>query len=191
MRIFATPNLRVAGILDVAKVASSSIARAVIASCYPEIDRQISSDDDYPAGYHRHNIHWQQLAPKLHANNREPVVMLIRCPIARFVAACHQFNVEPAAILAGPVSAGGYTLNFNEPHFRSQSWLRNHHAKKHVVTTYRIEDQLPEFLAATGLPSLPQINTATSKATEKPTLTAAQRNQLQSIYAADLALHAE
>lgn len=191
MRIFATPNLQLAGIVDTPKVASSSIARAVIARCHPEIDRQLTGRSDYPAGYDRDNIHWQQLCPKLHANDREPVAMLIRDPVSRFVAACHQFAVTPAALLNGEAQLpDGRQITFDDPHFRSQSWLRDHHAEKHVVHVWRLEDQLPDFLAATGLRSLPKLNAAAQKSHAKPTLTPQDRRRVETVYAADLDLHA-
>jgi len=86
---FDTPNYSVA--LN-AKVASSSMARAIIAQFQPETDFLIRTAA-FPPGVTADDRQWHWAVIGSQAPSK-PVVLLVREPVARFATACQQVRVH-------------------------------------------------------------------------------------------------
>ena len=93
MYYFNTPNYSVA--LN-AKVGSSSMARAIIAQFQPRQDWLIRTAA-FPPGVTADDRQWHGLVQGSQ-NPKNPVVLLVRDPVNRFVSACQQINIKPSDI---------------------------------------------------------------------------------------------
>jgi hypothetical protein len=90
---FDTPNYSVA--LN-AKVASSSMARAIVAQFQPQVDFLIRTAE-FPPGVTADDRQWHG-AVRGSQNPSKPVVLLVREPVARFVTACQQVRIHQGDI---------------------------------------------------------------------------------------------
>jgi hypothetical protein len=99
MFYFDTPNYSVA--LN-AKVASSSMARAIIAQFQPRADWLIRTAK-FPPGVTADDRQWHFAARGSHTPSK-PVVLLVREPVARFVTACQQVRIHQGDIDAAIAS---------------------------------------------------------------------------------------
>lgn len=90
---YSTPKYSVA--LN-AKVGSSSMARAIIEQFYPRQDWLIRTAA-YPAGKSPETEQWHWMCSGS-PTPTNPVVLLVRDPVARFVSACQQINIKPVNI---------------------------------------------------------------------------------------------
>lgn len=99
MYYYDTPNYSVA--LN-AKVASSSMARAIIRRFCPKQDWMIRTAA-FPPGVTANDRQWHWLAPgKLTPD--KPVVLLVRDPVDRFITACQQIGLRRADVNAAIAS---------------------------------------------------------------------------------------
>ena len=99
MFYFDTPNYSVA--LN-AKVASSSMARAIIAQFQPQVDHLIRTAA-FPPGVTADDRQWHGAA-KGSLTPSKPVVLLVREPVSRFVTACQQVRVHQGDVDAAIAS---------------------------------------------------------------------------------------
>lgn len=90
---YGTPKYAVA--LN-AKVGSSSMARAIIEQFYPRQDWLIRTAA-YPEGKSSETEQWHWMCSGS-PTPIQPVVLLVRDPVARFVSACQQINIKPVNI---------------------------------------------------------------------------------------------
>lgn len=99
MYYYDTPNYSVA--LN-AKVASSSVARAIIRQFCPKQDWMIRTAA-FPPGVTADDRQWHWLAPgKLTPD--KPVVLLVRDPVDRFITACQQIGLRRPEVNAAIAS---------------------------------------------------------------------------------------
>lgn len=181
---FITPNHSVA--LN-AKVASSTLARAIIAAFHPEEENLIQTAA-YPEGKGPDTNQVQWLCPK-EKEPSKPVVLIVREPVARFRAAMAQVNLTDVEVALTALEQDG-EIPFprrqrrlrNDEHFKQQNLLAQPAAK-----VFRLED-LDAAATYIGLSlPLPVINEASRP---KPDLTPEQEARVLAYYAADKALYA-
>jgi hypothetical protein len=179
-RYFITPNHSIA--LNF-KVASSSIARAVIAAFNPEKESLITTPHGngngtaYPEGKDADSIRWHSLAES-EQEPTKPVMLLVREPVEKFRSACSESGVTDIdAKLTALESDWG-----RDAHFWSQSRLL-----KGAGALYVFPEHLEQFAADAGLayplPLIPSVPRA-----EKPDLTESQLARIAVIYADDVML---
>lgn len=180
---YQTPNYSVA---HNAKVASSSLSRAIIRDFWPDVETFIQAAA-YPAGKGPNTLQAHFLCPK----EKEPtkhVVLVAREPVARFRSAMAQFGLDDVeAVLTALETNAEYPLRHRtvvlaeNEHFTHQHRLAQPSAK-----VFRLED-LDAAATYIGLTlPLPVINEATN---EKPTLTPEQEARVLAYYAEDKALY--
>lgn len=159
MQYFVLPNCWVARNL---RVASMAIAQASLQTFYPAFANNCVLPVDY----------WRTMP--LTTTPGSPTYILIRDPIARFLSALNVYEMD-----VGTGISRLPDLYQTDEHFMPQSGYN-------YTTAFQYETQLPQFCAATGLPSLPLVNQ--SDVTQ--TLTPEQTAYVQQVYAGDIALHA-
>lgn len=93
MYYFDTPNYSIA--LN-AKVASSSMARAIISQFQPHEDWLIRTAA-FPSGVTENDRQWHRMCHG-EPNPNKPVVLLIRDPLERFLSACQQIRIRQTDI---------------------------------------------------------------------------------------------
>jgi len=183
MPYFITPNHSVA---FNAKVASSTLARAIIASFHPEKETAIQNAA-YPKHLGPDSIRWHSLCPK-ESEPSKPVVIIVREPIARFRTAMAQTGQTDVEAALGALEQGG-EIQFPRRMLRPREDVHFHH--QHLLAqpfakVFRLED-LDAAATYIGLTlPLPVINEATG---EKPTLTPEQEARVVAYYAEDKALY--
>lgn len=179
---FITPNFSVA--LN-AKVASSTLARAIIAAFHPEQEDLIQTAA-YPEGRGPDTNQVQWLCPK-EKEPSKPVVLIVRDPVARFRTAMAQVNLtdvdaalnslESGSEIVQPRGASKLAANV---HFKHQRVLASPSAK-----VFKLEDiEAAAIYIGLTLP-LPVVNEATR---EKPTLTPDQEARVLAYYSEDKVL---
>lgn len=149
------------------RTGSTSVARALLDAFYPErlaVGIHLPPDRLEPT--------WQHLLPRAHLLTGQTIVGLIRDPVERFRSACARTGKTPAE-----------GLTTADVHFARVSDL----VRNRPVTWYRFPDQLAEFCAAVGLPSVPTLND--SAPGTKPDLTPEELAAVEEHYAADIALY--
>jgi hypothetical protein len=183
MAYFITPNHSVA---FNAKVASSTLARAIIAAFYPE-QEQVLQTGAYPEGKGPDNVQTHWLCPK-EPEPSKPVVLVVREPVARFRSAMAQTNlIDVDAALDALEQDGSVRFPRRERNLRQNFHFRHQHALLQGGTAFRLED-LEAAAAFIGLSlPLPQINEAVRP---KPDLTPEQEARVLAYYADDAALYA-
>lgn len=182
MAYFITPNYSVA---FNAKVASSTLARAIIEKFYPDKETLIQNSA-YPAHIGPNSVRWHFLCPtEQHASR--PIVLIVRDPVSRFCSAMAQLNLIDVE----------NTLTALEQDTEEQLGRRNirltqdaHFRHQHELLQGGIAFKLKNLTAAAAyidlnLP-LPVINAAKRLV---PTLTTAQKTRVLTYYAADSALY--
>jgi hypothetical protein len=158
---FVTPTKSVA--LN-AKAASTSLAKAIISTFYPE-KRFV--------GFAFHLF-----CPK-EAKPTRPVILVIRDPVSRFAAAMSQVRRRDAFATLDDLEHGALA---KDPHFRHQ------HPLLSSGDAFALEN-VDAAAAAIGLPTpLEIVNEAVR---EKPELTDEQQARVLAYYAEDAALYAE
>lgn len=180
---FITPNYSVA---FNAKVASSTLARAIIAAFHPEQEHLIQTAA-YPEGKGPDTNQVQWLCPQ----EKEPskaVVLIVREPVARFRTAMSQVNLtDVEATLAALEQDGVVQFPRRTRKLRQDAHFRHQHGLLRGGTAYRLEDvDAAATFIGLSLP-LPTINEASRP---KPSLTPEQEARLLAYYAADAALYA-
>lgn len=155
------------------KAATSSIARAIVSTHYPEIEDNLANNTSYPEGMSVDNSRWHSQLPKTEKPEGE-VILIVRDPVERFRSACAETGKSPEEAL----SEQGQRNN----HFWPTSRLLVDGCK-----LYRFESDLDAAATALGL-SLPLTNIAGDNP-PKPTLTAEEQAQVESVYADDIALY--
>jgi hypothetical protein len=182
---YQTPNYSVA---HNAKVASSTLSRAIIGAYHPEQESLIQTAA-YPQGKGPDNtpVHW--LCPSEEEPSK-PVVLIVREPVARFRTAMAQTNqADVEAALAALENDGEIQLPRRRRPLRQDGHFRHQHELLRGGTAFRLED-LDEAAEFIGLPlplPLPQMNEASRP---KPDLTPEQESRVLAYYAADAALYA-
>lgn len=184
---YVTPNHAVPVIL---KVASSSLARAIIKQFYPQAEAAIQNAH-YPAGHGPDDRQWHAICPKASKTDL-PKHMLIRDPVERFRSAMAQLGLSDPGEVIDAIQADTRIEAFvprrasrpkYNPHFVAQETRASGE-----VHLYRFPGHLEQFASAVGLDyPLPTINTAIR---EKPLLTPTQETAVRGIYADDVALYA-
>lgn len=164
------------------KVACTSFSRAIVETHYPDIytaeTTQGANPDTYP---------WVVYCPALERPDR-PVLLLVRHPVARFISAVQQVNLNVDVALDCLLNDTPYHFSHrskptrlcDDEHFRMQFRLVTAD-----TTTLVFPDQLRTAVALLQLKGLPHLNQARRL---KPTLTAAQISQVTYFYAKDLEL---
>jgi hypothetical protein len=180
---FITPNYSVA---FNAKVASSTLARAIIAAFHPEQETIIQTAA-YPEGKGPDTNQVQWLCPKEREPSK-PVVLIVREPVARFRTAMAQAGLADVdAALAALEQDGSVQFPRRPRPLRQDVHFRHQHEKLHGGTAFRLED-LDEAATFIGLSlPLPTINEASRP---KPDLTPEQEARVLAYYAADAAMYA-
>jgi hypothetical protein len=180
---FLTPNYSVA---FNAKVASSTLARAIIAAFHPEQESLIQSAA-YPDGKGPDTNQVQWLCPKEREPSK-PVVLVVREPVDRFRTAMAQVRlVDVDAALNALEQGSEVQFARRSRSLRDDAHFRHQHELLRGGTAFRLQDiEDAATLIGLSLP-LPSINEA---AREKPTLTAEQEARVLAYYAADAALYA-
>ena len=181
---FLTPNYSVA---FNAKVASSTLSRAIIAAFHPQ-EENIIQTAAYPEGKGPDTNQLQWLCPK-EKEPTKPVVLIVREPVARFRTAMAQANLTDVDAALTSLEQDG-EIQFprrprrlrNDAHFKHQHLLAQPDAK-----VFRLED-LDAAATYIGLSlPLPTINEASRP---KPDLTPEQETRVLAYYAEDEALYA-
>jgi hypothetical protein len=180
---FITPNYSVA---FNAKVASSTLTRAIIAAFHPEQENIIQTAA-YPEGKGPDTNQVQWLCPK-EKEPTKPVVLIVREPVARFRTAMAQANLtDVEAALASLEQDSEFQFPRRRRNLRTDAHFRHQHELLRGGTAYRLED-LDEAATFIGLSlPLPTINEASRP---KPDLTPEQEARVLAHYAADAALYA-
>jgi len=183
MPYFITPSHSVA---FNAKVASSTLARAIIAAFHPDKEQMIQSAS-YPEHLGPDSVRWHSVCPKQREPSK-PVVLIVREPIARFCTAMAQVGMTDVdAALAALEQDGTVKPHRRVIHLRNDVHFRHQHGLLRGGTAFRLEDldEAAEFIGL-SLP-LPQINEARR---QKPDLTPEQGARVLAYYADDAALYA-
>lgn len=162
MQYFITPNNCIA--LN-SKVATNSIAKAIVQTYYPDKVEMCIIESDYQ---------WRSFIEQTDTPDK-PVLMLLRDPIERFVSAVAMLNLDPAEVIK---DIGSYEPNYFQP----QSLFLDDHPDAKV---FLFPSQIDEFCKAAGFPELPAINEAKNP---KPELTKEQIEFLKEYYATDIKL---
>jgi hypothetical protein len=180
---FITPNYSVA---FNAKVASSTLSRAIIAAFHPQ-EENIIQMAAYPEGKGPDTNQVQWLCPK-EKEPTKPVVLIVREPVARFRTAMAQANLTDVdAALASLEQDAEALVPRRRRRLRTDAHFRHQHELLRGGSAYRLED-LDEAAAYIGLSlPLPTINAARR---EKPMLTQGQEARVLAYYADDAALYA-
>lgn len=144
------------------KVASLSIAKAVVETYYPHLIESVNTA--LPSW--QDDMIWQSLAPQTETP-LAPVLLLMRDPVERFLSAC--------AMLGLSVDEG---LESDDIHFSPQY-------TDCVTDIYRFPDGIHSFCRHAVLPDLPVIN----RGNIKPPLT--QREKIESRYADDMKVYSQ
>ena len=183
MAYFITPNYSVA---FNAKVASSTLARAVISAFHPATEAMIQGAA-YPAHLGPDGVRWQGACPKEREPSK-PVVLIVREPVARFRTAMAQVGLADVDAALAALEQDGSVQSPRRPRpLRQDVHFRHQHEKLHGGTAFRLED-LDEAATFIGLSlPLPTINEASRP---KPDLTPEQEARVLAYYAADAALYA-
>lgn len=182
---FKTPSYSVA---FNAKVASSTLSRAIIKDFYPEKEAKLQTAA-YPKGVDADSVQSQFFCPK-EKEATQPIVLIIRDPVDRFCSAMAQLKLTDVdqAILSLQTGCLIYSDRIKKEiilsknvHFKHQYLLANPSAK-----VFKLEDldTAANYIGLT-LP-LPLINEAVGI---KPILTQDQENQILSYYAIDKELY--
>lgn len=172
---FVVPGgVRVAVVL---KSGSSSIAKAIIDTHYPELS-EAQMPISYPAdGLQGNRPGWQGVCPK----TEEPATIVpVRDPVERFRSALAQIGRQDVDVVLDELEDGGAV----NPHLFSTS--------RHVVETcalYRFPEHVAELAVALGVPELENINESLTHNGPKPDLTPEQLARVQAIYAEDIELY--
>jgi hypothetical protein len=183
MPYFLTPHHSVA---FNAKVASSTLARAIIAAFHPAEEIAIQAAA-YPADLGPNTVMWHSVCPKEREPSK-PVVLIVREPIARFRTAMAQVGLTDAdAALTALEQDGTIKPRRREIQLRNDVHFRHQHELLRGGTAFRLED-LGEAAAYIGLSlPLPQINEARRP---KPDLTPEREARVLAYYADDATLYA-
>jgi hypothetical protein len=187
MRYFITPNYCVA--LN-AKVASSSLARRIIATYYPETEGKLQRAH-YPPGFNANRVQLHGFVAGTYQPDR-PVAMLVREPLDRFLSgvAYLNMNLESAieSLLTGVRTTASHRGSGPRPinvstniHFARQSEMP--YGETHL---FRFPDHVFELAALLGIGSVPRLNVTPKP---QPAVTDEQRDAILGHYAADVALY--
>jgi len=181
---FITPNYSV-GINP--KVGTSTLSRAIVKSFYPDKEYLVQTAA-YPEGKGPDNTAIHFLCPQESTPPSNPVVLIVRDPIARFRSAMAQMNLTDVEQALDSLE-NETLVQFREksrtlrddPHFKHQ-----HELVFGPTKIFKFED-IEAAAAYIGLElPLPTINSA--KRT-KPTLTEKQEQRLLAYYSEDDALY--
>ena len=180
---FITPNHSVA---FNAKVASSTLARAVIAAFHPEQENTIQTAA-YPEGKGPDTNQVQWLCPK-EKEPSKPVVLVVREPVARFRTAMAQVGLtDVEAALASLEQDAEFQFRRRRRNLRTDAHFRHQHALLRGGTAVKLEN-LEDAAGLIGLSlPLPTINEASRP---KPDLTPEQEARVLAYYAEDADLYA-
>lgn len=162
------------------KVASSTLARAVMEAHHPAVVAQLTDPTrtHYPEGANIDSVRWQGICPKVAPSERNLTLVLVREPVDKFISACAEVGVTDIPAKLTELEAG----ENKDMHFFPQSRLLYGNNK-----LYRFPLDLDALATDAGLAlPLPDIDGGADK--PKPTLTTAQKNRVKAIYADDLAL---
>jgi hypothetical protein len=181
MGYFDTP---IAAIAVNLKVASSSLARAIIRAHHPEEEAMLHTRQgegerwtEYPEGRGPENTRWQSVCPKVEPEERESIFLLVRDPVERFRSACAEREIQDVSGLLDRLESG----QCYDPHFAPQSQFAGE-----GVRVYRYPDQLEELARDAGLEHpLPEI---LGPRRPKPELTQEQEARVKRIYSEDFKL---
>jgi hypothetical protein len=169
-----------------AKVASSTLSRAIIATFYPEQESLIQNAV-YPTGKGPDNtqIHW--LCPREEKPSK-PIVLVIRNPISRFQSAMTQAGLSDINVVLDALEQDKeikfqkiYRKIRTDVHFKHQFTFAQPSAK-----VFKLED-LNSAATYIGLTlPLPTINESSE---EKPVLTPEQEARIIAYYSEDQSLY--
>lgn len=176
------------------KVASASLARAVIKAHHPEMEAGITTHWTpgftgpcvaYPEGRNAENMRWQTKVPKVDPDEK-PVLLLMRDPVEKFRSACAEDKITDVNRLLNVLEAGTPENWEKLLHF----WPQCRFLQNVRVKAYRIERDLEQFCADAGLEyPMSWIGPAGHNGAEKPDLTIEQVNRVKAIYADDYVLY--
>lgn len=163
------------------KAGSSSLARAVIAAHYPEIERRITGPSTfYPVGLGPDSVRWHRMCPKVHPMQRPVTALMVRHPVDRFVSACTESKVSSYSAKLSELESHGWG---RDPHFWPQSRL----AIGNTVMYFRFPDELDQLAEQADLMlPLPIINRANQAG---PAPTADEVARIERLYDKDLVVY--
>lgn len=156
---FETPNYCIPYI---GKVASTTTARVIVETFYPELIDFVKNNAGFPNENWDDTPIWQLACPKT-LNPTKPIVSLMRDPVLRFKSAIVQTGiVDPSQAIQAirnnqlwqfPHLSDAHTLKDN-PHFKPQSsWFINQ------VNLFKFPDHLNDFFNFIGITSsIPNLN---------------------------------
>lgn len=170
------------------KVASASLARAVIKAHHPEFESLLTSAPGkgkgtaYPEGRNADNWRWHGTCPR-GRDNAVPALLVVRDPVEKFRSACAEARIENVDTLLDELATG----ENRNIHFTPQSRFLS---EGRELRLYRFETDLEQLASDAGLEwPLPQIGPAGHNGAEKPDLTADQVARVEALYADDISLH--
>lgn len=169
-----------------AKVASSTLSRAIIAAFHPEQEHLIQTAA-YPEGKGPDTNQVQWLCPK-EKEPTKPVVLVVREPVARFRTAMAQTGqTDVDAALTSLEQDADVQFPRRTRKLRKDAHFRHQHELLQGGTAFPLEDldEAARFIGLT-LP-LPTINEASRP---KPDLTPEQEARVLAYYATDAELYA-
>jgi hypothetical protein len=160
----------------IGKNGSSAIGRAIHYHLNPDyVVRSASGNADMVEKV-MHNPGWQALAPKTF----EPVnpIIPVRDPVERFRSACAQEG-RTAADAIQRIQDGNVSFHFKPvtDYLKGDSRL------------YKFPEHIAEIATELGLNGIEEVNTSATNNGPKPDLTEGELEQVQAIYADDIALY--
>lgn len=175
---YATPSAAIAVNF---KAGSATLARAVIAAHYPDIEARITAAPGdgngtaYPDGMGADDVRWHAQCPKVDPAERPLVLVALRDPVEKFRSACAESGVSDVNGKLDELESAGFGRN---AHFWPQERLLVKGCR-----LYRFPEDLEALARDAGL-ILPLPNIPT-RGIEKPALTAAQARRVRTLYAND------
>ena len=167
------------------KAASATLARAIIATYHPDLNRLITSPPGggkgtaYPDGRSADSMRWHALCPKIVYGTAPHTLLVVRNPVDRFVSACAETGMTDVDAVLNRLESG------TEPN--AHFWPQSRFAED-SPTLYRFGRDLKKLADDLDL-QWPLPNIIRRDKPTKPMITQAQADQVLQIYADDLTLY--
>lgn len=180
---FVTPNYSVA--LN-PKVASTTLARAIIAAFYPELEAKIQANNFPRALRTRPAAVFHSLCPQ-EVQPTRPILLVVRDPVDRFRSAMAQLSLtDVESVLIALETNANWQLKAPQKLTADPHFLRQHRLAGFGARVFRLEnlDAAAELIGL-SLPLL-RINDARR---EKPVVSEPQAARILALYPRDKALY--
>lgn len=170
---FDTPNAALA--LN-HKVASSSLAKAIVKKFYSELAEKMYNAH-YPEGLSAETVRWHSICPKTEPASKQDTVLIVREPVDRFISACHTSKTTDIDGKLSKLESGNFGA---DPHF----WPQNRFSETATVL-FKYPEHIADLCSFIGIDSLPH----EYQSSVKIVLTPEQIARVKTIYSEDTALY--